>query len=77
MKYAIITDIHEDIVNLKFAFQKIEKLGCDQVICLGDISGFCAPHYHYYDTRNATECLQLIREKCEIIINTYCNYWTS
>lgn len=68
MRYAIITDIHEDIVNLKFALKKIEKLNCDEIICLGDISGFSVPHYNYFNTRNAHECLNLIRNNCKIII---------
>jgi len=68
MKYALIADIHEDITNLKLALNKIEKLGCNEVICLGDISGFSALHYNYYNTRNAHECLNLVRENCKIII---------
>lgn len=68
MKLAFIADIHEDIINLKKAFRKIEKAGCDEIICLGDISGFTVPNFHYYDTRNAHECLKLVREKCKISI---------
>ncbi|MCU4175785.1 metallophosphoesterase family protein [Carboxylicivirga sp. N1Y90] len=68
MRYAILTDIHEDIVHLKRALKKIEKLNCDEIICLGDISGFSVPHYHYFDTRDAHECLRLVRENCSIII---------
>ncbi|MBI9066740.1 MAG: metallophosphoesterase [Salinivirgaceae bacterium] len=68
MKYAIISDIHEDVVNLRLAFNKIEKLGCDEIICLGDISGFSARNYDHYDIRNASECLHLVRENCKIII---------
>lgn len=68
MRIAIISDIHEDIVSLRLAFQKIEKLKCEKIVCLGDISGFSAPHYDYYTTRNASECLKQIREKCEVII---------
>lgn len=64
MKIAILTDIHEDIVNLRFAFRKINKLKCDEVICLGDISGFSVPYYDYYKTRNASECLKVIRTNC-------------
>lgn len=68
MKYAIISDIHDDIVSLQLAFQKIDKHKCDEVLCLGDISGFSAPHYDYYNTRNASECLRLIKKYCSIII---------
>jgi predicted phosphodiesterase len=68
MKYAIIADIHEDIVSLEVALMKIDKLKCDEVICLGDISGFSMPHYDYFEMRNASECLRLIRDNCEIII---------
>lgn len=68
MKYALISDIHEDVVSLKLALNKIKKLSCDEIICLGDISGFSAPFYNYYDTRDARECLRLIRENCKIVI---------
>lgn len=68
MRYAIIADIHEDIINLEIALKKIEKQKCDKVICLGDISGFSVPYYHYYESRNASECLRLIRENCFIIV---------
>jgi len=68
MRYALISDIHEDIVHLKLALRKIEKQKCDAIICLGDVSGFSVPHYHYYDTRNASECLRIVRDNCAIII---------
>ena len=68
MKLAIISDIHEDAVNLRLALHKIEKLQCDHVYCLGDISGFSVPHYHYFNTRNASECLRLVRENCSLIV---------
>ena len=68
MKYALIADIHEDLVYLELALRKIEKLKCETVICLGDISGFSVPFYQYYDTRNASKCLRLISEHCSVII---------
>jgi predicted phosphodiesterase len=68
MKYALIADIHEDIVHLQLTLHKIDKLKCDEIICLGDISGFSVPYYQYYDTRNASKCLKLIRENCRIIV---------
>lgn len=68
MKLAILSDIHEDFERLQKAFKKIDQKGCDMRICLGDISGYSEFHYNYTNTRNAPACLELIREKCDIII---------
>jgi predicted phosphodiesterase len=68
MRIALISDIHEDIINLQLALQKIDKLKCEEIICLGDISGYSAKHHNYMDLRNATESLRLIRENCSLII---------
>ncbi len=68
MKVAFISDIHEDIVSLKRALVKIEKKNCDQIICLGDISGYNLPYYHHFKTRNASECLALIKDNCNKVI---------
>jgi predicted phosphodiesterase len=68
MKYAFISDIHEDVVSLRLALKKIEKLGCDKIICLGDISGFSARNHHFIDVRNAKECLNLVSKECEIVL---------
>ncbi len=65
---AIISDIHEDIQSLKKIIGKIERSGIDQLICLGDISGFSIPHYKYGKTRNAHECLSLLRERNSVIV---------
>ncbi len=37
MKVAIISDIHENFHNLLLALQEIEKQGCEQILCLGDL----------------------------------------
>lgn len=68
MRIAIVTDIHEDIKSLNLAFKKIDKMKIDKVVCLGDISGFSAPHYEHYNSRSAHECLKLIRQNCETIV---------
>ncbi len=68
MRLAIISDIHEDIIYLQRALDKIQRLRCDEVICLGDISGFSVPHHDYFESRNASACLTLVRENCSIII---------
>jgi predicted phosphodiesterase len=68
MKIAIISDIHEDLINLKLALSKAEKLNCNEIICLGDISGFSARIHHFHDERNAGECLKIVRENCSVVI---------
>lgn len=68
MKIAFISDIHEDLLSLKGAIKQIEKVGCDEIICLGDISGFSAPFYDYYDSRDASECLSIVKNNCSHII---------
>ena len=68
MRIAILSDIHEDYRSLKKVFKKINRKGCDLNVCLGDISGFSNTFYRYRKTRNASACLDLIRENCEIIV---------
>ena len=68
MRIAIFSDIHEDIDSLKEVLRNIRKNTVDKTVCLGDISGFSAPHFGYLGTRNAHECLQLIVEKCDIVV---------
>ncbi len=68
MKLALISDIHEDLENLTRALQKAGKAGAEEIVCLGDISGFSLPHYKYKDTRNAHECLRLLRENCSVVL---------
>ena len=58
MKYAIISDIHANIEALH-AVVNDAKPRVDQFVCLGDIVGYNA---------SPNECLQLVRELCEVII---------
>ena len=39
MKYAIISDIHGDIIALENALKEIEEKNVDKIICLGDFVG--------------------------------------
>ena len=41
MKIAIISDIHDQSENLKWAVEKIQKLKVDQIFSLGD---YCSPY---------------------------------
>lgn len=59
MKIAIISDIHGNLEALKATIKDIEKKQVDQIICLGDtITKGIHPH----------ECIKLIKEKCDIVI---------
>ena len=59
MRYGIISDIHANLEALQTALTDINVLNVDQVVCLGDIVGYGA---------NPNECLDIIRDKCEIVI---------
>lgn len=54
MKYAIIADIHSNLEALTSVFERIDALGVDEVICLGDLVGYHA---------NPNECVMLIRDR--------------
>lgn len=68
MRIGIISDVHEDIISLNYVIARLEKAGYDRLICLGDISGFSLPYYSYGESRNAHECLSLLKEKCHVIL---------
>ena len=68
MRLAIISDIHEDHLSLQAALSAIEKFSCEEIICLGDISGYSIPYYNYLNRRNAHACLSLVRSNCKIVI---------
>lgn len=59
MRLAIISDIHANLEALTATFASIDERKVDQIICLGDIVGYGA---------DPSECLRLIRERCQIII---------
>jgi len=68
VKIAILSDIHEDIESLKIALTIAESRNCDKIVCLGDICGFSIPAFSYFRTRNASECIKLIRSSCNIVL---------
>lgn len=64
MKIAIISDIHGNLEALKATLKDIEKRNVDRIICLGDT---IAKGIH------PKECLDLIKEKCEIVLQGNCD----
>ncbi len=68
MKLGIITDIHEDAERLTIAINSLEKKGCNEIACLGDISGFDERFYSYRYSKNFSYCLDMIKSNCKIII---------
>lgn len=51
---AIISDVHGNYPALKKVLESIDKLGCEQIICLGDVAG-------YYCMIN--ECIEELRSR--------------
>ncbi|MDX2445413.1 MAG: metallophosphoesterase family protein [Bacteroidales bacterium] len=68
MRLALISDIHEDVVNLQKTLRAIELEHCNEIICLGDIVGFSELYYQHGNTRNASECIRLVKENCTWIV---------
>lgn len=42
MLYAILSDVHANIDALEAVFNRVDSLGVDQVVCLGDVVGYNA-----------------------------------
>ncbi|MHC1739117.1 MAG: metallophosphoesterase [Ignavibacteriaceae bacterium] len=68
MLLGIISDIHEDAERLTIAVKHLEKLNCDRIACLGDISGYDDRFYGYHYSRNLIYCIDLIKSNCRDII---------
>lgn len=68
MKIALLSDIHEDVESLKKALKLIELEKCDHIICLGDILGYPFMRAKYEKTKNASECIMLIKKYCSNIV---------
>lgn len=64
MKIAIISDIHANLQALQATLKDIEKRKVDKIICLGDI---ISKGVHQ------RECIDIIKEKCDIVIRGNCD----
>ncbi len=54
MRYAIISDMHANLDAFNVVLKKIDAIGFDRVVCLGDVVGYNA---------NPNECIDLVRER--------------
>ncbi|MCD4791701.1 MAG: metallophosphatase family protein [Bacteroidales bacterium] len=68
MKYAVISDIHEDIISLRKVINQINKTNADKLVCLGDITGFSDLHHSHKNTKDADACIDLLKKNFDIII---------
>jgi predicted phosphodiesterase len=69
MKIGLLSDIHEDIISLKKGFDILFREQCDQIICLGDITGFSNPYYPFGETRDANSCIEMVRKYCTTVLS--------
>lgn len=56
---AIISDVHANCEALEAVLAKIDDLGADRIICLGDIVGY-GPE--------PVRCLDIVRERCDVVL---------
>lgn len=68
MIVGIISDIHEDVIRLKKALLLLKERHVDEIICLGDMVGFCTPFYPYLHSRDANEVINLVKTNCSDVI---------
>lgn len=64
-KIAIISDIHSNLEALKTVLKDIDEKNIKRIFCLGDIISK-GIHSH--------ECVNIIKEKCEIVLLGNCDY---
>ena len=70
MKYAIVTDIHEDLEALTLVIRDIKNIRVNEIICLGDVIGYNSTYYKF--TRNdfsANKCYEILRQNNAKILN--------
>jgi predicted phosphodiesterase len=64
MLLGILADVHEDIIRLEESIEIFNARHVDEMICLGDVVGFCVPYYSYLDTRDSNKVVELVKETC-------------
>ena len=59
MRIAVLADIHSNLEALEAVLRALERARIDRFVCVGDVVGYGA---------NPKECIDLVREKCDIVI---------
>ena len=67
-KVAVISDIHGNLEALKSVLKDIKERNVSKIICLGDIIA---------KGSNSHECIQLIKENCDIVLRGNCDEYFS
>lgn len=67
MRYAVIGDIHGNLVALEAVLAAIEDEGADALLCVGDIVGYAA---------SPVECIELVRERADHVVAGNHDYGT-
>ena len=62
----IISDVHEDIEQLKQALAKLD--GCNSIVCLGDLIGYRVDKACYLSSRDAHAVVEMIKDRCEFCV---------
>jgi len=68
MKLGVIAGIHEDVLRLRQALEVLQQAGCEAIACLGDIVGYSVPYYGFLKSRDAHECVQLVKQHCQYVV---------
>ncbi|MCU0378321.1 MAG: metallophosphatase family protein [Bacteroidales bacterium] len=68
MKIGIITDIHENVSMLERVLRMADSTRCDELACLGDITGYDSRFYNYHFARSARQCVDMIRANCRWVV---------
>jgi diadenosine tetraphosphatase ApaH/serine/threonine PP2A family protein phosphatase len=59
VRLAVISDIHSNLEALQEVLAQIEQMGCEHIVCLGDIVGYGA---------DPGPCVDLVRERCAAVV---------
>ena len=68
MRVAVISDIHANLEALNSVIKDIRKRNVDKIICLGDI---------IEKGVHPKECIKIIKDSCDIVIQGNCDYYFS